>query len=105
MATIVQEQGDLQNAWKALLQAYYSGKINATTAQRLAAELGAPLQFKVNGTTYVFTQEYAQSINSRIAKDAAFRDQMIAIWRDAARDKYLAVLNEINSFILVFHKT
>jgi hypothetical protein len=51
----------------------------------------------VNGTTYVFTQEYARSINSRIAKDAAFRDQMIAIWRDAARDKYLAVLNEINS--------
>jgi ABC-type Fe3+ transport system, periplasmic component len=97
VATIVQEQGDLQNAWKALLQAYYSGKINATTAQRLAAELGAPLQFKVNNNTYVFTQEYAQSINSRIAKDAAFRDQMIAIWRDAARDKYLAVLNEINS--------
>jgi ABC-type Fe3+ transport system, periplasmic component len=98
VATIVQEQGDLQNAWKALLQAYYSGKINATTAQRLAAELGAPLQFKVNNNnTYVFTQEYAQSINSRIAKDAAFRDQMIAIWRDAARNKYLAILNEINS--------
>ncbi|MGC8973268.1 MAG: ABC transporter substrate-binding protein [Thermoproteus sp.] len=97
VATIVQEQGDLQNAWKAILQAYYSGKINATTAQRLAAELGSPIQFTVNGTTYTFTQQYAQSINSRIAKDAAFRDQMIAIWRDAARKKYLAIIDEVKS--------
>lgn len=96
VATIVQEQGDLQNAWKAILQAYYSGKIDKATAERLAAQLGAPLKFTVNGTTLEFTQQYAQSINDRIKNDPAFRDQMIAIWRDAARQKYLQILKQVS---------
>ncbi|MEL9990228.1 MAG: hypothetical protein QXP98_02260 [Thermoproteus sp.] len=92
---LTQAQSDLQAAWRAILNAYYSGKINATTAMRLAEELGSPLTFTVNGTTYTFTLQYAQSINSRIAKDAAFRDEMIAIWRSAAQAKYKQIENEV----------
>lgn len=97
VATIVQAGSELQAAWAKLLSAYYGGKIDQATALRLARQLGSPINFTdpISGKTVAFTQEYAQSINDRIAKDAAFRDQMIAVWRDAAIRKYRAVASQI----------
>jgi len=95
-AIITNAHENLVNAWKAIVDAYLSGKIDNATYNQLVQELTAPISWTEDGTTYTFTIEYAQSINNRVKTDTAFTQQMQSIWTQAAIQQYDAVLDHVN---------
>ncbi|WP_461863259.1 ABC transporter substrate-binding protein [Thermococcus sp.] len=96
-ATLVDTNDALHRAWIALVDAHKKGKIDDATYEKLKAELLAPIQFKDpdTGKMVTFTEDYAKKINQKIIKDPGFKDTLLQEWRNAARDKYNKVLQEV----------
>jgi len=84
----------LVEVWSKLVKAYKEGKLTEEEFEKLAYEMGAPLKWVQNGVEYEFTEEYAASINEKL-RDPAFASEMMKIWRDAAREKYMKLLEKI----------
>lgn len=95
-ATLVDANQELHRAWTALVKAYKEGKISESKYNELKAKLLEPIKFKDpdTGNTVTLTIEYAKKINDKL-EDPAFRDTLMQIWRDAARQKYQSVLAEV----------
>ena len=96
-AAIYDNADVLQQTWSKLLRAYFDGKIDKATAEALAKRLGEPVTFTdpETGQPVKLTPEYAMKINDKLRRDAAFRDRIQAVWREAARKKYLEVAGQI----------
>ncbi|WP_297465831.1 ABC transporter substrate-binding protein [Thermococcus sp.] len=98
-ATLVDPNQKLHDAWVAIVQAHRQGKITDEQFNQLKDELTAPIKFKdpETGKIVTFTEEYAKSINDRITKDRNFQDQLVQEWRQAAREKYDKVLQDLKA--------
>jgi ABC-type Fe3+ transport system substrate-binding protein len=98
-AAITDNSDVLQQTWNKLLKAYFDGKIDKATAEALAKRLGEPVTFTdpETGQPVKLTLEYAMKINDKLSdeKYTAFRDRIQAVWREAARKKYLEVAGQI----------
>ena len=96
-ATLVDANQELHRAWVALVKAYKEGKISEEKYNELKARLLEPIEFKDpdTGQMVTLTEEYAEKINDRLAKDSSFRDTLMQEWREAARQKYQSVLSEV----------
>ena len=97
-ASLVDVNDKLKEVWTTLLSKYFAGEIDEETFKYILGKLGETLTFKdpETGKEVKFTQEYAISINKRISKDAAYRDKMISIWKNAAIEKYEEILKELS---------
>jgi len=97
-ATLVDVNDRLKEVWIAILSKYFAGEISEDELEYFINKLGDTLTFVDPETreTVKFTQEYAISINEKITKDAAFRDEMTHIWKNAAIEKYDAILEELS---------
>ena len=100
-ATLVRAQMKLQAAWMRLTSALFEGKIDQASFQRLVDMLANPLLFNftdpITGEVKTFTQEYAQSINSKILTDPTFKAQIVDAWVKAAEARYDHVLQELEA--------
>ena len=97
-ATLVKAHSELQETWRALAIARLQGKISREDFLKLIDEMANPLKFKFkdpNGEWHTFTMEYAQSINEKLLKDPEFRIKLVNTWRDAAKERYAKVLEEL----------
>jgi len=96
-ATLVEEQESLRSAWVGVLKCYFEGKLNEEQFRSLVNSLTALVKFKDPETNNIveFTESYAVRINPKLIRDPAFRDNMVATWRQAARQKYMSVLEEL----------
>lgn len=100
-ATLVDANADLHRVWIELVNAKKEGKITDEQFNQLVEQLTAPVKFKdpETGQEVTFTEEYAAKINDKLLQDADFRDQMMTIWKEAARQKYLAVERQLQTMI------
>lgn len=102
-ATLVVPQSDLIDAWLELTSAHKEGKVTHQQFLALADDLGNPQEFTFKdpdtGQTVAFTEEYAQSINDRMATDAALKDQLRSAWRTAAKARYDKVMADLDTLI------
>jgi len=85
---------ELVSTWSKLASAYNAGKLKQADFDRLASELGKPLSWQSGSSTTTFTQDYAASINESL-KNSATASQFAQLWRNAARDRYQAIVNQI----------
>jgi ABC-type Fe3+ transport system substrate-binding protein len=101
--TLVVPQSDLIDAWLELTSAEKEEEITHQQFLALADDLGDPQEFTFKdpdtGQTVAFTEEYAQSVNDRLATDAAFKDQLRSAWSAAAKVRYDKVMADLNALI------
>ena len=103
VATLKDNHELLQEAWTRLLEAYYVKKtISREKFEELKKMLGEPVVYKdpVTGENHKFTMEDAirvgKLLREAMAKgNAQLKDQYMNAWRDAARAKYKAILEEL----------
>jgi hypothetical protein len=96
-------QSDLRDVWLELASAENEGKITHQQFLALADDLGNPSEFTFkdpeSGETVAFTEEYAQSVNSRIGTDASFKDQLRSAWSAGAKARYDKVMADLTARI------
>ncbi len=95
VATLKQNHDLLQEAWSALLKAYYIDKsIDRNTFEKLKNKLTELIEYKdpVTGEKRIFTLEDAIRVNEILRKDPQIREAYMNAWREAAKTKYLEVL-------------
>jgi ABC-type Fe3+ transport system substrate-binding protein len=101
--TLVVPQSDLIDVWLELASAEKEGKITHQQFLALADDLGNPSEFTFkdpdSGETVAFTEEYAQSVNSRIGTDASFKDQLRSAWSAGAKARYDKVVADLTALI------
>jgi ABC-type Fe3+ transport system substrate-binding protein len=85
---------DLVTTWSALVSAYNAGKLKQADFDKLAFQLGRPLSWSSGSSTMTFTQDYAISINESL-KDSGTASQFTQVWRNAARQWYQAIRDQI----------
>lgn len=85
---------DLVTTWSGLVSAYNAGKLKQADFDKLAFQLGKPLSWQSGSSTMTFTQDYAVSINESL-KDSATASQYTQLWRNAARQWYQAIRDQI----------
>ena len=93
-AIFADSHAELVRVWDELVSAYEDGLITEERFKELAYEIGKPLTWTQDGESYEFTFDYASSINVQM-KQAAFGSEMARIWRDAAVQRYEALMDEI----------
>ena len=102
-ATIATPQLTLVDVWLDMTIALENEDITREEFNGLVAKLGDPnlIIFEDPDTSEStgFTQEYAQTINSRIASDAGYKDIMRSLWSAAAETHYNNVGAELQSLI------
>ncbi len=86
----------LVKAWHLLAKAYLSGKLNKREFEELSRRLGGPLSWERNGTAYIFTEEFAASINLRVRDDPNFASKIASLWREAAERRYKEIISLIS---------
>jgi len=104
VATLRDEHKLLQDAWTRLLKAYYVDKtIDRETFEKLKNMLGETVTYKdpVTGREVKFTLEDAirvgKLLREAMAKgDAALKDKYMNAWREAAREKYRLILDQLS---------
>ncbi len=98
VATLVDMHDLLQQAWVALLKAYYiDHKIDRATFEKLKDKLAEPVEF-VDPMTHKktkFTIQEAIKINEELKKNMSLKEAYMNAWRTAARQKYLEVLKAL----------
>lgn len=99
-ATLVEAQDKLREAWMKLVEAKTTGKITSEQFKQLIDELANPLKLEftdpVSGEVKTFTMEYAQQINADL-RNPEFKMQIVKAWRDAAIQRYDAVISMLES--------
>jgi ABC-type Fe3+ transport system substrate-binding protein len=85
---------ELVSTWTKMVNAHNAGKLGQAEFDKLAFELGKPLSWRSGSSTMTFSQDYAISINESL-KDSATASQFAQLWRNAARDRYQAIANQI----------
>ncbi len=99
-ATLVNAHDDLQSTWAAILNAYYSGKINDKQLKELENMLTAPIQFKdpLTGKNTTFTLQYAIKINKKLT-DQRIYQALMQEWESAARHRYISTYNALQNML------
>ncbi len=93
---------ELQQAWGAVVQAYYDNKITEAELDNYAALLGAPVTVTDPDTSVdeEFTLAYCKSINNKIIYDSDFATAIKSAWTTAAKAQYNDVYNQIMSLYI-----
>ena len=86
----------LVKAWCLLTKAYLDEKLNKRESEEISRKLGGPLSWKQNGTTYIFTEEFAASINLKVRDDPNFSSKIASLWREAAEKRYREIISLIS---------
>ena len=98
---IVKPQLQLEELWEDLTWALEDGQITQEQFDDLAYRLSDLNEIEfldpVSGETKIFTMQYAQSINSRIATDVEYKQMMSTAWGDAALSHYAELAAELAS--------
>ena len=96
-STLIDVNDYLKAAWRLLLSKYFSGAITREQFEAYVANLTSLLTFTDPATQQQvkFTQEYAISISSKFAEDAAYRDAVITAWKQAAAAKYASIVRAL----------
>jgi hypothetical protein len=95
---------ELVSFWHELVDAYLAGEITQEEFEEFAFEMGKPLTFTEpepplgDGQEHTYTLEYAMEVNERM-KDTEFSSEMSKIWRDAARERYDRLLDELQDML------
>lgn len=97
-ATLVDLNSLLKEVWKELLRLYYSGAIGDDEFRAYLEKLGSPLSYidPVTGETVSFTLEDAKRVTSLLKEDPRLKDSYIRAWREAAAERYNALLDELS---------
>ena len=101
-ATITEAHSKLQQAWKLIVKAKESGKINEVTFKKLIEELTDPTKLTFQDPkfgTCTFTQSYAQKINKYIITDVNYKYKLIEAWYKAALARYDKVIKEVKAIL------
>ena len=100
-AVIVRPQIKLDQVWAELTWQLENGDITQAQFDDISLRLGNPLLFEFvdpdTGETEVFSVEYAQSINSKIATNVEYKTQVIDAWIVAANNHYDDIAAELAS--------
>lgn len=100
-AVIVRPQGKLDQVWDDLTYMLENGDITQAEFDDISFRLGNPLLFEFvdpdTGETEIFSVEYAQSINSKIATNVEYKTQVIDAWIEAANNHYDDIAAELAS--------
>jgi len=98
-AVIVLPQIQLEHLWEDLNWALESGKITQEQFDSFASRIGDPREIEFidpeTGETAIFTKEYAQAINDRIATDVEYKQRMVDAWSKAALKHYEELSTEL----------
>ncbi len=86
----------LVKTWRLLTKAYLDGKLNKREFEEISRKLGGPLNWEQNGTTYIFTEEFAASINLKVRDDPNFSSKIASLWREAAEKRYREIISLIS---------
>jgi ABC-type Fe3+ transport system substrate-binding protein len=100
-AVIVLPQIKLEKLWEDLTWALEDGKITQAQFDDLAFRMGDPNEIPfvdpATGETEIFTMEYAQAINDRIATDVVYKQNLVDVWITAANNHYAEIAAELES--------
>lgn len=91
-ATLADVHDELVQAWKAIVDAYLSGRINDEGLEHWVFELGKPLSWEEDGVVKTFTLEFAIQINDDLYKSPEVVAKYQQIWREAARERYRSIV-------------
>ncbi|MEZ0394691.1 MAG: ABC transporter substrate-binding protein [Desulfurococcaceae archaeon] len=96
-ATLVNAHTELQNVWAALVNAYFSGKIDNATFDYLVRELTGPFNFTdpLTGSTTTFTFDYALKVNGWLANSSSVHQALMNAWQQGAIQKYRKVYQDL----------
>lgn len=87
----------LTKIWAKAVSLYERGVINLEKLRDIASRLGAPLTMEIDGVKVKFTKDYAVEINKKVAEDPAFRSKFMKAVKDAALERYKAILGELEA--------
>ncbi len=97
-ATLVDLNDLLKKAWTALLKAYYiDHSIDKAKFEELKKLLTDLPTFKdpITGKETKFAIDYAKLVTEELHKNPGIADKLMNAWREAARAKYLEVLEQL----------
>jgi len=87
----------LKKIWSKAVELYQRGVLSREELRGIAERLGSPLSISIEGSTVVFTKEYAIEINRRLAEDPVFRSNFMKAVKEAAIERYKAILEELEA--------
>jgi len=100
-ALIVLPQIQLEKLWEDLTWALEDGQITQSQFDAIAIKIGNPLEIPfidpATSEIELFTMEYAQSINERIASDVEYKQNIVDAWVDAINNHYAELTSELES--------
>ena len=100
-ATLVLPHLQLSELWGDLTWALENGDITQAQFDDIEARIGNPEEIPFidpeTGETTIFTLEYAQTINERMADDVEYKQEMVDAWSEAALAHYAELVAELNS--------
>jgi ABC-type Fe3+ transport system substrate-binding protein len=100
-AVIVLPQIQLEQFWDDLTLTLEDGKITQAQFDDLAFRMGDPNEIPfvdpATGKAEIFTMEYAQAINDRIATDVEYKQNLVDVWITAANNHYAELAAELES--------
>ncbi|MFW9955190.1 MAG: ABC transporter substrate-binding protein, partial [Candidatus Thorarchaeota archaeon] len=88
---------ELRQAWGAIVEAFYDGKIDASELDYYAGLMGTPVtvQDPSTSTNQKFTLAYAIQINDAMIYNSDFASTITSRWTAAAKAQYISVYNQI----------
>lgn len=95
-AVLADVHDELVQAWKAIVDAYLSGRITQEEFEHWAFELGKPLTWTENGEQKTFTLEFAMQINDELYSSPEAVAHYQQIWREAARERYRSIVQALS---------
>ena len=95
-AVLADVHDELVQAWKAIVDAYLSGRITDEEFDRWVYELGKPLSWEEDGEVKTFTLEFAMEINDDLYTSPEAVAKYQQIWREAARERYRAIVQALS---------
>ncbi|RLE82258.1 MAG: ABC transporter substrate-binding protein [Thermoprotei archaeon] len=102
-ATITDAHSKLQEAWMLIVEAKQKEKIDRNKFIELIEELADPTKLvftdPATGKSVTFTQEYAQSINTKLVKDVDYRNKLLKVWKESAINRYEKIISEVKAII------
>ncbi len=100
-AVVVLPQIQLEGFWEELTWALEDGQITQAQFDDIAGKIGNPLEIPfvdpATGETELFTMEYAQSINERVASDVEYKQNIVDAWVAAVNSHYAELTAELES--------
>lgn len=100
-ATLVLPHIQLTQLWADLTWALEQGDITQTQFDDIEARIGDPYEIPFTdpetGETEIFTMEYAQAINERMADDVEYKQEMVDAWSQAALAHYAELYAELEN--------